>query len=316
MSLYTPPSPPTIYATNRLLAADESLVTWIGADRSRHFLSGGLEPHPAVDEGVIVKDIKGLMAAFKHLDQQGARQDGVDWKDAVWDAQEIDFTITVFGQSPNGYRRAQKAWMDSWDPKRQGRLVWFSRMSGERWLDLRLLKEPGDQFKAGPASMTIQDFTWAARADIPFWTGADSTCTLVASNATTLTNPAGGAKNFLPLWNRGDQDSWPRYIVKGPGTFTIGDGTTSAKVVFGPLTAGQQVLITTLPRKRSIIELTTQVNLFPLLQGRFGSPVPANADSRIPVAQRAVHIPVTVTGATTNVTRIDASLTPLWKWPE
>lgn len=313
---YTPPVTPTRYATNRLLTADESLLTWIGSDRSVHFLSGGLEPHPAIDEGVILKDIKGLMGPFKMLDQQSARQDGTDWKDAVWDPAEIDMTVTIFGQNPNGYRRAQKAWMDSWDPKQQGRLVWFSRLSGERWLPLRMLKEPSDQLKASPGFQTVQDFTWSARGDIPFWRAPDSTSTLVASNATTLTNPAGGVKNFLPLWNRGDQDSWPRYLVAGPGTFTIGDGTTSSKVVFGPLTTGQSVLITTLPRIRSIIELTTSTNLFPLLKGRFGSPIPASSDSRIPVAQRTIHVPVTVTGATTNITRITASCTPYWKWPE
>lgn len=313
---YTVPSPPTLYATNRLLAADESLVTWIGYDRSRHFLSGGMEPHPAVDEGVIIKEVKGLMGPWKHLDQQGARQDGVDWKDSVWDPIEIDMTVTVFGQTPNGMRRAQKSWMDSWDPKQQGRMVWFSRLSGERWLNLRLLKEPGDQFKYGPASVTVQDFTWSVRGDVPFWASFDSTSQLIASNSHTLANPAGGANNFLPLWNRGDQDSWPRYLVVGPGTFTIGDGTTSSVVVFGPLTAGQQVLITTLPRIRSIIELTTSANLFDLLQGRFGAPIPASADSRIPVAQRGVHVPVTVTGATTGVTSITGSCTPLWKWPE
>jgi hypothetical protein len=313
---YTPTSPPRLLETMRLLTADESIVTWIGPDRSRHPISGGLAPHPGVDEGVIVRDVKGLMAPFKHLDQQSARQDGVDWKDTVWEPAEIDFTVTVFGQSPNGFRRAQKAWFDSWDPKLQGRMVWFSRLSGERWTDLRLLKEPSDQLKNTPAMIGSQDYTWSARADHPFWTGADSTSKLVASNSTTLGLVGGGANNFLPLWNRGDQDSWPRFLVVGPGTFTIGDGTTTAKVIFGPLTAGQQVLITTLPRIRSIIELTTSTNLFPLLHGRFGNPIPATVDSRIPVSQRTIHIPVTVTGATTGVTSITGSCTPYWKWPE
>jgi hypothetical protein len=313
---YTVPSPPTPYATTRLLTADESLVSWVGCDRSRQYLSGGLEPHAAVDEGTIMQDVKGLMGPFKHLDQQGARQDGADWLDAEWDPSELDFTITIFGQSPAGFRRAQAQWMASWDPKLTGRMVWYSRLSGERWLDLRLLKEPSDQIKFGPASMTTTTLTWSARADLPFWTGADSTSMLIASSATALANPAGGSPNFLPLWNRGDQDSWARYLVAGPGTFTIGDGTTTSVVVFGPLTAGQQVLITTLPRKRSIIELTTNANLFPLLQGRFGAPIPATTDIRIPVSQRTVHVPVTVTGATAGVTSIIASCTPYWKWPE
>ncbi len=302
------PTPPTVWATQQLLAGDESIITWIGVDGSIWPVSGGVAPMPGAQEGVALADIKGLMAPFKMIDQQSARQDGATWLDTVWEPLELDFSIHVFGLTPSGYRAQQAGWMGSWDPKLTGKLVWFTKSSGERWLRLRLLKEPSDQIKLTPAMQGVQTFTWAARADIPFWQSFDSVSSLVASNSTTLANPAGGPSNFLPLWNRGDQGAWPRYIIQGPlTTITIGDGLTSGQVVFGPLTAGQTALITTMPSVRTVSDLNGN-NLYPLMQGRF--------DNSIPASDTGIHIPCTVTGATANVTQINAALTPLWKWPE
>lgn len=309
-------NPPTIWATQQLLTGDESIITWIGVDGSIWPISGGVAPMIGAQEGVALADIKGLMSTFKHIDQQSARQDGATWLDTVWEPLELDFGVHVSGMTPSGYRAQQAGWMNSWDPKITGKFVWYSKSSAERWLWLRLLKEPSDQFKLASAMQGVQSFTWAARADVPFWQSFDSVSSLVASNATTLTNPNGGAVNFLPLWNRGDQASWPRYIIQGPGTFTIGDGITSGQVIFGPLIRGQTALITTMPSIRAVTDLIqlsngTQVtgdNLYPLMTGRFDNPVPASPTG--------IHIPVTVTGATANVTQINASLTPLWKWPE
>jgi hypothetical protein len=297
---------PTVWATQQLLAGDESIITWIGVDGSIWPLSGGVAPMPGVQEGAALADIKGLMANFKMIDQQSARQDGATWLDTVWEPLELDFTVHIFGNTPSGFRAQQAGWMNSWDPKLTGKLVWWSRSSGERWLWLRLLKEPSDQLKLTPAMIGTQAYTWAARADLPFWASFDSVSSLTASNSTTLHNSA-GTNNFLYLWNRGDQTAWPRYIIQGPGTFTLGDGLTSGQVIFGPLTAGQTALITTLPSIRSVTDLNGN-NLYPLMQGRF--------DNAIPASSTGIHIPCTVTGATTSVTQINAALTPLWKWPE
>jgi hypothetical protein len=302
------PAAPRLLETNQLLAGDESIVTLIAPNGTIWPLTGGVAPHPIIDSGVIVEDWKGLMAPFKMIDQVSARQDGATWMDTVWDPLELDFTVRIFGQTPVQYRQVQRGWMDAWDPKLQGKLVWFSRYSGEWFVWLRLLKEPSEQLKLAPAMQTSLALTWTARADIPFWQSFDSTSSLVASNATTLTNPLGGAHNFAPLWNRGDQSAWPRYILQGPGTFTIADGLTPGVVTFGPLVAGQTALIATLPSKRSVIDLTSGANLYPLMKGRFDNPLPAS-----PVG---AHIAVTVTGAATSVTQVNASLTPLRKWPE
>lgn len=306
---FTPTNAPTPLAINSLLHDDLSVITWVGWEGSRHPLAGGVSPVPGAQSGVSLVDIKGLMAPIKHLDKQGARQDGADWVDALWEVGELDLTVDVTGVDPASYRRAMRAWVDSWDTKQTGRLVWYSSQLGEWWLTLRLLKEPSDVIKAAPAMMNHQVLQWAARYDYPLWASFDSTSQQTATGATVLADPTGTtAPGFLPLWNRGDQGAWPVYLCQGPGTFTIGDNGVGTNVMtFGPLKAGQQARITTLPNRRTITDLQTGVNLYPLLTNRFASAIPAGA---------AVHVPVSVTGATAGVTSIQASLTPYRKWPE
>ncbi len=62
---------------------------------------------------------------------------------------------------------------------------------------------------------------------------------------------------YLPLANCGDTEAYPRYLLYGPGYFSIGNGPDTPDVVeFGPLLAGQVVLIETEPRRRSVVDLT------------------------------------------------------------
>jgi len=62
---------------------------------------------------------------------------------------------------------------------------------------------------------------------------------------------------YVSLTNIGDVEAWPRYLLYGPGTFTIGNGPNSSDTVqFGPLLNGQVVLIETEPRRRSVVDLT------------------------------------------------------------
>lgn len=308
-SPYTIPDPPTLLAQMQLLAGQKSVITWVGTDMSRHPLAGGVAPELSIQDGVIVTSVKGAMGTWKHLDQSSAHQDGATWLDAVYDPHEIDLGITIGAQSPHGYRKVFRQWVDSWDAKLTGTLFWFTAEFGEWWLTLRFLNGPDDDLKVNPAHQTKGEFTWTGRADQPFWQSFDSSSSLVASSATTLVDPLGlNADNFLSLFNRGDQSGWPRYLCQGPFTkMSIADANSGATVSFGPLTAGQTALVTTEPRIQSVTNLTTGDNLYPLLTGRFLTSIPA---------AKTLRIPVTVTGATAGVTQINGSLTPLRKWPE
>ena len=304
--LLTPNNPPTALALQSLLGGLDSIVTWVGTDGSVHPISGGLAPRPPVGEGVQLLDIKGLHGPFKHVDQQGAHQDGVTYLDSPYDAAEVDMTISVFGRDQVGRRRAYRRWLASWEPKKLGRMWWFTADMGHWWMDMRLLQEPRDVIKAGDA--LSQQYAWAGRGDFPFWVSFDSMSTkLIASNATTLADPAGkAAPNFAQLWNRGDQDGWPIMLLQGPGLFVMGDNGGPRRITL-QLNTGELARVVTLPNQRTVTELNTGANIYPRLQGRFSTAVAAGA---------SVRIPITVTGATVGVTSAIASLTPWRRWPE
>ncbi|KZM70753.1 hypothetical protein [Nocardia terpenica] len=302
----TPADPPGALALESLLSGRDSLVTWVGTDGSRWPISGGLAPRPPVAEGVQLLDIKGLHGPLKHVDQQGAHEDGVTYLDTVYDAAEIDMTLVFFGRDQIARRRVFRRWLAGWEPKRTGRLWWFTAETGHWWMNLRLLQEPRDVLKAGDAAAV--QMAWSARGDRPFWVSFDSiSTTLIASDTTTLADPAGkAAPNFLPVWNRGDQDGWPVHLLQGPGVFSVGDNGGPRRITV-PLNIGELARVTTLPNRRTVVEVNTGANIYPRVRGRFSTPVPAGA---------SVRIPVTVTGATPGVTSAVSSLTPWRRWPE
>ncbi|MFM9261876.1 hypothetical protein ACKAMS_24885 [Rhodococcus sp. 5A-K4] len=286
----------SVWAQQSLLHDGLSVVTWVGSDGVRWPLSGGLAPIPPAS-GVLLQTIKGLGAPFTHIDQQGAHQDGVDYLDTAFDKAMIDMKISVQASDPKGYRRTFRQWLAGWDPHKQGKLSWYTQECGEWWIKLRAAQDVSDSLSAGAVSAA--EFNWSARADFPFWSSFDSTSkTFIASASTD--------QGFLSLWNRGTEDGWPRYILQGPGIFTFGDNG-GPRVLKMTLLAGQKVLMTSLPNRRTVRELNTNTNLYPNLVGRFSTPVHAGKE---------VHVPVTITGATPGVSSIAAALTPLRRWPE
>lgn len=63
--------------------------------------------------------------------------------------------------------------------------------------------------------------------------------------------------SHVSLTNSGDIEAWPRYLLYGPGTFSIGNGPNSTDMVeFGPLLKDQVVLIETEPRRRAVVDLS------------------------------------------------------------
>jgi hypothetical protein len=176
---------------------------------------------------------------------------------------------------------------------------------------------------------------------------------LSASNNAQVSSVKSG---FLPLTNIGDQDGWPRYLCYGPGTFQFGDGPGSSNMVtFGPLLENQIVMLETLPRLRSVIDLSVnqppaqQLDIFqellkdlisfatinnvpPLLtefesffgilppQGVLYSLLSGRFTTPIPPkAEGEVpvtsHIPVTITGGGAD-SKVVAAVTPYRRWPE
>jgi hypothetical protein len=308
----------------------------------RFHLMGGQSPCPGVQTGIVCKAIKSYDPLFDMQDSQGAHQDGVTFKDAVYQPSEFDFELKTSSPTLEGARAVFGDWLDSWDPKQVGKLTRFTEIDGHWWCFVR-------KFRPLPNDLVIrqrgQAMTWTARNDNTFFQSTPSVCTF---------HPGGtGGTGFQTLTNRGDQPGWASHLVYGPfAKIGIGDGPGSTNMItFGPLEAGQIALITTLPRLRSVVDLSpvpvtpssqnldlfqtivkdlidfaTAGNVPPLLQefenflgirppqgvlysyltGRFNNPIPAKVEGAQPVASK---IAVSITGGN-SASKIISSVTP------
>lgn len=223
-------------------------------------LGGGKAPWPGAEEGMSLVSIAGLMAPGKLIDLQGARQSGVTNTDMVLDPAEIDMVVQANAPlnehmmpDSNGMRRVIRWWTESWAGNRQGKLSCATPEMGEWWMPVRQFKPVTETFKTSYAQTGSQQFNWSARGDDAVWFSFDSEDELRLISGTTVSG-------WLSLANRGtlggEDGGWPRYLCYGPGSFDIGDAMSGNTVSFGPLLDGQVVLITTLPRLRSVIDLT------------------------------------------------------------
>lgn len=257
MAVYTIPNPAPLLQCNMMSLGLDPIVTVIGCDGSRHPISGGDAPILGAQEGVNVGgSIRGLMAPFKHLDQQSARQDGVTWQDSVYDPMELDFLAELYGKPGSGYRGVQRRWMDAFSPLKQSRVCWFTPEMGEWWANTRLLKNFDDEWKMAPSQTGHSTIAMALRTDEAFWTSFDS---VDDSNRDgwAVTSTSSSASGFMNLNNRGNIDGHPRHLLYGPGTFYIGDGPLPVNTVkFGPLHPGQIVMLTTNIEFKGVTDLS------------------------------------------------------------
>lgn len=314
----------------------------------RFHLMGGQAPWPGVQTGIVCKSLKSYDPGFEMLDGQGAHQDGVTFNDAVYDPTEFNFVLKTSASRQAGIRAAQRVfddWLDSWDPKQQGKLTRYTEESGHWWANVR-------KFKPMPDDLTIrsrfQQLTWSARNDVTFFQSVPSVSTFPETGVLT----SGAGSGFVRLTNRGDQPAWATHLFYGPGILAVGDGPGSTNMItFGPLEAGQIALITTLPRLRSIVDLSStpvtasaqnldlfqllikdletfafagnippllqefnsafgilppQGVLYSLLTGRFNNPIPPKVEGAFPVES---HIAVSITGGS-SASKIISSVTP------
>lgn len=350
-----PNSVVTPYGSYTMLERIEPLITYTSFDGTKRFhIRGGLAPTgvrlPNYG-GVAMQSIQGLAPPFKHLDQQGARQDGTTWNDTVYDAAEYDMTLTAVAADAAELSETVRDWIAAWDPKKPGLFEYFTYEMGCWWCDTRLFKTWTDQLKRSPRRQRKMTFAHAARNDNAFWRSADSVSTFAPGGT--------GGAGFIPLTNIGSEDGWARHLcyagTSNGAVFSFGNGPgNTTTITFGPLLAGQIVLITTMPRLRSIVDLTPnlppqslsqiqafidmllklitanqvppllqwfeslfgilppQGPLYSLLRGRFSKPIPGVAQ---PSEATTSYTAVKITGGN-SASKVISALTPLRRWPE
>lgn len=118
-------------------------------------------------------------------------------------------------------------------------------------IDILVTKEVGSGSLLGVPYRGIGFGMFAAAALITQATPANVRKVSAGDNSTV------SQQTFVSLTNIGDVEAWPRYLLYGPGQFSIGNGPFSDDLVeFGPLLPGQVVLIETEPRRRSVVDVS------------------------------------------------------------
>ena len=253
-------------------------ISFTGADGTIFYLQGGKAPDLGTEDGIGLLGMEGLQAPFTLLDEQGARQDGITNLDTVFDPATIKLTLEASGATPASLRNVVRTWISSWNPPNVGTLNVFTQQLGQWWMPVRQKSRIPDDLQQDPSLHRRFQFTWECRGDNAFWQGIDSVsqCPGGSYPGAPASLTGGNASGFLPLTNLGTRPAWPRFLVYGPGSFTLGNGantyavgasnasgqapgvvgTAVSNVTFGPLYAGQVALITTLPRLRSVVDVS------------------------------------------------------------
>lgn len=118
-------------------------------------------------ERVELKDIKGLVAPWKLIDQKGASQDGVTFVDALYEPIEIELGVNCVGRDQSHLRKVVNHLVSSIDIKQEAELSWFTHEMGRWWAPVRWHRPVDDQI--GGVSTRSQKMVLKLRCDSGFW---------------------------------------------------------------------------------------------------------------------------------------------------
>ena len=176
------PPAPLLWQNNLALDFTRSQISYVGYEGTIFHISGPFAPVVGAQSGVVLQKIAHIDAPFKHLDNKGARQDGVTWYDTLYEPAEITLVVRISGTSAADCRRVIAAWFGAWDARQVGQLCWFSPERGEWVANVRLAKPLMDNFDHDWYTAGGMTMTWVARCDNAFWQGVDSVCQFKTSS--------------------------------------------------------------------------------------------------------------------------------------
>lgn len=146
-----PRSPVTPHGAYYFLDGTHPRIRLKSPDRSVVFelMGGGAIPDRIIaPESVqLAKSPKGMVAAWKFIDQQGANEDGVTFLDAVNDAAEVTLPVRVIARDGAHLREVVRALLGSIDKKKTSELSWFTHELGYWWADVRHSRPPVDGYE-------------------------------------------------------------------------------------------------------------------------------------------------------------------------
>ncbi|HEY2064480.1 MAG TPA: hypothetical protein VGG84_00865 [Gemmatimonadaceae bacterium] len=245
-------APTNLYAQKLLeLGLDPVIRLFSPSSRLIWNIGGPTAPIAGAESGMVLNQFSGFNAPFHLFDLQGARQNGVTNTGKAFDAAEVDMVLELSAGPGAETRRVLRWWIETWAGNRVSRLNYWTPELGDWWLWVRQFKPVTNQFKLSYAQSGQLELPWAARGDDAFWLSYDSVDTFDGATA-----GSGNGNGYVSLVQRGTEAGQPRYLVYGPGTFSLGDCTSGRSVTFGPILPGQVFLISTLDRLPVVIDVT------------------------------------------------------------
>lgn len=246
--------------------SDALEVIWEGWDGSTWHVSGPSEE----DEGVLLLPkvsniIDAPITTLWVKSAFGSRYQGVQVKrrDPV-----LGFRVYSPNGDPAEWRDTDRAFRDSWDYEREGKL-WFITDDDERYLSLRLLEEPkayeGDPTGGyDPHYLSDGDVVITAAAENPYYVGAQ------VSMEYTVPSTSGTVDDFFYVDNDGDTDLWPWWACSSIADGTVwtlpdfsfdseeyqrGSADSTRTVPLPYLKAGEHVTVLSEPDEEAIISV-------------------------------------------------------------
>lgn len=195
--------------------------TYTSDDRRRSYeIQGGKAPMLGVQDGIVLQSWEDMSPDFKHIDAQGAREDGVTWNDTVYEPMIISTILEAGASTPAGLSRVVSDWKAANDPKKLGRLEYFTPEMGLWWCDVRLNEGSWrDRISAEPRMRLKRIITQEWRNDHAFWRTADSTSTFgfaYESMKEPFSTDYSASQDLGP--------NWPQYYTGDGGGYSTAKG--------------------------------------------------------------------------------------------
>ena len=173
-----PGSPITPHGWYHLTNGSRPMMGLEAWDESLGFdLLGPLAPplnDPEYPEAVVVRDLKGLIPPWRHIDQKGATEDGVLHVDALLDPIEAEMVVECIGRDGRHVRRVHRDLIASLDAIRESKLWFFDLDAGFWWSPVRWFKGAPPDPVANPQTRR-QRTSLRLRADSACWQTFDHT---------------------------------------------------------------------------------------------------------------------------------------------
>lgn len=241
-------------------------LSWIDANGTEH---------PFTNELVVLQGKQGFhMPPISHVDEMVPFHAGTRRRDTIINARDIDVPLLIKADSPINLRQKVRECLRMFNPLHDGRIKVIAPDGTQRELNCRYASGLEGNESKDSKGMYWQTVLLVFRAFDPFW--YDSS-TIVQ---TFKLNESPGS--FFPIFplrlasstvfadvtieNSGDVETWPEWIIQGPGQEIYLRNLTTGEVtrINAAAGAGETIIVNTKPFYKTVTKGNT--NLFYTLE--------------------------------------------------